>query len=348
MLRNTLMCKFKANWLRLVKTPLFPLCEINEVILVGGMTRMPKVVLETVKKTFFGREPHKGVNPDEVVAVGAAIQGGVLKGRRQGRPLYSTSLPLVARHRDARRRVHLGSDRLATPPSRPARATPSRPPRTARAPSPSGCSRASGRWRPTTSSWASFDLVGIPPSEVEEPHDSDRSCRNTRVTASCESRVRPARQRVRHDHRRPARDRPQPRRDRGPSPARDVGGPRPADHCGLPRRAHPLPVRHRRRSGAARGPAAGRGAARRRRRGAAAQQPWPHGPPRQQRRPRRDPGRPAAAPLPARRTPWTGLRGLLRPDVPPRGALLRQPDRPVDRPGSRRLDPPGGGRGTGG
>ncbi len=52
--------------------------EINEVILVGGMTRMPKVI-ETVKE-FFGREPHKGVNPDEVVAMGAAIQGGVLKG----------------------------------------------------------------------------------------------------------------------------------------------------------------------------------------------------------------------------------------------------------------------------
>jgi len=52
--------------------------EIDEIILVGGMTRMPKVV-ETVKK-FFGREPHKGVNPDEVVALGAAIQGGVLKG----------------------------------------------------------------------------------------------------------------------------------------------------------------------------------------------------------------------------------------------------------------------------
>jgi molecular chaperone DnaK len=52
--------------------------EIDEVILVGGQTRMPKVV-ETVKE-FFGREPHKGVNPDEVVAIGAAIQGGVLKG----------------------------------------------------------------------------------------------------------------------------------------------------------------------------------------------------------------------------------------------------------------------------
>tara|TARA_B100000579_G_scaffold193508_1_gene158133 strand:+ start:567 stop:2450 length:1884 start_codon:yes stop_codon:yes gene_type:complete len=52
--------------------------DINEVILVGGMTRMPKVI-ETVKN-FFGKEPHKGVNPDEVVAIGAAIQGGVLQG----------------------------------------------------------------------------------------------------------------------------------------------------------------------------------------------------------------------------------------------------------------------------
>ncbi len=50
--------------------------DIQEVVLVGGMTRMPKVI-EKVKE-FFGREPHKGVNPDEVVALGAAIQGGVL------------------------------------------------------------------------------------------------------------------------------------------------------------------------------------------------------------------------------------------------------------------------------
>ena len=52
--------------------------DISEVVLVGGMTRMPKVI-ETVK-TFFGREPHRGVNPDEVVALGAAIQAGVLRG----------------------------------------------------------------------------------------------------------------------------------------------------------------------------------------------------------------------------------------------------------------------------
>ncbi len=52
--------------------------DVSEVVLVGGMTRMPKV-FDTVKD-FFGKEPHKGVNPDEVVALGAAIQGGVLQG----------------------------------------------------------------------------------------------------------------------------------------------------------------------------------------------------------------------------------------------------------------------------
>jgi molecular chaperone DnaK len=54
------------------------LSEIDEVVLVGGMTRMPKVI-EKVKE-FFGKEPHRGVNPDEVVALGAAIQAGVLQG----------------------------------------------------------------------------------------------------------------------------------------------------------------------------------------------------------------------------------------------------------------------------
>jgi len=52
--------------------------EVDEVILVGGMTRMPKV--QDVVKNFFGKEPHKGVNPDEVVAIGAAVQAGVLQG----------------------------------------------------------------------------------------------------------------------------------------------------------------------------------------------------------------------------------------------------------------------------
>jgi molecular chaperone DnaK len=52
--------------------------DIDEVVLVGGMTRMPRVIEEVTK--FFGKEPHKGVNPDEVVAAGAAIQAGVLQG----------------------------------------------------------------------------------------------------------------------------------------------------------------------------------------------------------------------------------------------------------------------------
>lgn len=52
--------------------------DVDEIVLVGGMTRMPKVIEEVQK--FFGKEPHKGVNPDEVVAIGAAIQGGVLSG----------------------------------------------------------------------------------------------------------------------------------------------------------------------------------------------------------------------------------------------------------------------------
>ena len=52
--------------------------DIDEVVLVGGMTRMPRVMEEVTK--FFGKEPHKGVNPDEVVAMGAAIQAGVLQG----------------------------------------------------------------------------------------------------------------------------------------------------------------------------------------------------------------------------------------------------------------------------
>jgi molecular chaperone DnaK len=61
-----------------IKDSGFSKSEIDEVILVGGMTRMPKVQAKV--KEIFGKEPHKGVNPDEVVAVGAAIQGGVLRG----------------------------------------------------------------------------------------------------------------------------------------------------------------------------------------------------------------------------------------------------------------------------
>ncbi len=61
-----------------IKDSGFAKTDIDEVVLVGGMTRTPKVI--QIVKDFFGKEPHKGVNPDEVVAVGAAIQGGVLTG----------------------------------------------------------------------------------------------------------------------------------------------------------------------------------------------------------------------------------------------------------------------------
>lgn len=63
---------------RAIEASPFKVADINEVILVGGQTRMP--ALQSAVKAFFGRDPHMGVNPDEVVALGAAVQGGVLKG----------------------------------------------------------------------------------------------------------------------------------------------------------------------------------------------------------------------------------------------------------------------------
>ena len=77
-LTGTLLDKLENPCRAALKDSGLATSEINEVILVGGMTRMP-AVQERVKK-IFSKEPHKGVNPDEVVAIGAAIQGGVLKG----------------------------------------------------------------------------------------------------------------------------------------------------------------------------------------------------------------------------------------------------------------------------
>ncbi len=75
---DDLIEKTKGPCLQAIKDAGLKAAEIDEVVLVGGMTRMPKV--QQIVKELFGKEPHKGVNPDEVVAVGAAIQGGVLKG----------------------------------------------------------------------------------------------------------------------------------------------------------------------------------------------------------------------------------------------------------------------------
>ncbi len=73
-----LIARTKAPCTQAIKDAGLKAADIDEVVLVGGMTRMPRV--QQVVKELFGKEPHKGVNPDEVVAVGAAIQGGVLKG----------------------------------------------------------------------------------------------------------------------------------------------------------------------------------------------------------------------------------------------------------------------------
>jgi molecular chaperone DnaK len=75
---DDLIDKTKGPCQQAIKDAGLKAADIHEVVLVGGMTRMPKV--QQLVKELFGREPHKGVNPDEVVAVGAAIQAGVLKG----------------------------------------------------------------------------------------------------------------------------------------------------------------------------------------------------------------------------------------------------------------------------
>ena len=123
---------------------------IDEVVLVGGSTRMPKV--QQLVKDYFGKEPHKGVNPDEVVAVGAAIQGGVLTGDVKDVVLLDVT-PLSLGHRDAGRGDD-DADQRATPRFRRGRARCSRPRRTARPASTCTCCRASASWRATTARWA--------------------------------------------------------------------------------------------------------------------------------------------------------------------------------------------------
>jgi molecular chaperone DnaK len=75
---DDLIEKTKGPCIQALKDADLKAADIGEVVLVGGMTRMPRV--QQIVKELFGKEPHKGVNPDEVVAVGAAIQAGVLKG----------------------------------------------------------------------------------------------------------------------------------------------------------------------------------------------------------------------------------------------------------------------------
>jgi molecular chaperone DnaK len=78
---DRLFDRLKAPCLAALSDAGYSASDIDEVVLVGGSTRIPKV--QTIVKDLFGKEPHKGVNPDEVVAVGAAIQGGVLSGEQK-------------------------------------------------------------------------------------------------------------------------------------------------------------------------------------------------------------------------------------------------------------------------
>ena len=148
--------------------------DIDEVVLVGGSTRIPKV--QQLVKEFFGKEPHKGVNPDEVVAVGAAIQAGRALRRREGpaAPRRDAALP---RHRDPGRRVHTPHRAQHHDPDA-RRARSSRPPPTTSPRWRSTCCRASGPWPRTTAPSASSSSPGSPPAprgvpQIEVTFDID-------------------------------------------------------------------------------------------------------------------------------------------------------------------------------
>ena len=148
--------------------------QIDEVVLVGGSTRIPKI--QQMVKEFFGREPHKGVNPDEVVAVGAAVQAGVLAGEVKDL-LLARRDAVESRNRDARRGLHQTDRAQHDDPDAQSRRF-SRRRRTIRLRSRCTSCRASGRWRGTIARSAKFHLVGIPPAprgvpQIEVTFDID-------------------------------------------------------------------------------------------------------------------------------------------------------------------------------
>ena len=146
--------------------------DISEVVLVGGMTGMPKV--QEVVQKLFGKEPHKGVNPDEVVAIGAAIQAGVLQGTSKDVLLLDVT-PLS-----------LGIETLGGVFTRLIERNTTVPAKKSQVFSTAednqnavtiACSRANVRW-PQTTSVGQFDLVGIPPAprgmpQIEVTFDID-------------------------------------------------------------------------------------------------------------------------------------------------------------------------------
>jgi molecular chaperone DnaK len=119
--------------------------QINEVVLVGGQTRMPKI--QELVKTLFGREPHRGVNPDEVVAIGAAVQAGVLSGDVKDLLLLDVT-PLT-----------LSIETLGGVATTMILRNTTIPTKKTETFSKSTCYRASGPWRRKTAPWASSSWV---------------------------------------------------------------------------------------------------------------------------------------------------------------------------------------------
>ena len=145
---SDLLDRTKAPFQQVIKDAGVDVGDIDHVVLVGGSTRMPAVT-DVVKELTGGKEPNKGVNPDEVVAVGAALQAGVLKGEVKDVLLLDVT-PLSPRHRDQGRRDDQ-ADRAQHHDPDQALARSSPPPTTTSRRWRSRSPRASARWGRRTS-----------------------------------------------------------------------------------------------------------------------------------------------------------------------------------------------------